>query len=112
MQDYIHLTLDFLWELFENMLLMSLYFDFDIWYSNKHLTTSPCIPRDEKCEGIKNGPLNFYQIRALAALMIWKYFLHNEKANYCSPCLLSASIYSSPNRELKNKNTNLLLPLM
>ena len=49
---------------------MSLYFDFDIWYSNKHLTTSPCIPRDEKCEGIKNGPLNFYQIRALAALMI------------------------------------------
>ena len=29
-----------------------------------------CIPRDEKCEGIKNIPLNFYQIRALAALMI------------------------------------------
>ena len=56
--------------LFENMLLMSPCFDLDIWYSNKHLTTSPCIPRDEKCEGIKNGPLNFYQIRALAALMI------------------------------------------
>ena len=71
-----------------------------------------CIPRDEKCEGIKNRPLNFYQIRALAALMIQKIFLRNEKANYCSPCLLSASIYSTPKGELKNKNTNLLLPLM
>ena len=56
--------------LLENMLLIPLYFNFNIWYSNQNFTTSSCIPRDEKCEGIKNRPLNFYQIRALAALMI------------------------------------------
>ena len=55
---------------FDEMLLISPYFNFDILYSNRHFTISSCIPRDEKCEGIKNRPLNFYQIRALAALMI------------------------------------------
>ena len=56
--------------LLEIMLLISPYYNYNIWYSNWHFTISPCIPRDEKCEGIKNRPLNFYQIRALAALMI------------------------------------------
>ena len=56
--------------LLENMLLIPLYYNFNIWYSNQNLTTSPCILRDRKCEGIENRPLNFYQIGALAALMI------------------------------------------
>ena len=77
MQAYMYFTFDPRWThliLLENMLLIPLYFNFNIWYSNQNFTTSSCIPRDEKCEGIKNMPLNFYQIRALAALMIQNIF--------------------------------------
>ena len=82
MQAYMYFTFDPRWThliLLENVLPIPLYFNFNVWYSNQNLTTLLCIPRDEKCEGIKNIPLNFYQIRALAALMIQNIFCAMRK---------------------------------